>query len=780
MRFTLCWSVILCAGGALVAASPSPYPLPLGGGEGRVRGSAPVKSGKGWAYQAPVRPSVPRVQNAAWVRNPIDAFIAARHEAKGLRPASEANRTALIRRVTFDLTGLPPTPAAVEAFVNDPAPDAYEKVVDRLLASPRHGERWALYWLDLVRFAESDGFRADEPRPHAWRYRDYVIQAFNSDKPFDRFLSEQLAGDELYPGDAAALVATAFLRHFPDEFNARNLDQRRQEILNDITDTTAQVFLGLTYGCARCHDHKYDPIPQKDYYRLQAFFAAFSPRDDMVLGGRQELAQYEARLRTWEEKTSDLRQRMAELEAPYREKLSARDKSKFARELQDAYDTPPEKRTPYQQQIAELVAKQVQVNRDLMAKAMKPEVRKEWQKLDSGLAEFASLKPPPLSRTIGLTDIGPVAPPTHLLKRGNWRHKGEEVKPGFLSIIDSRTPTLPEPAPDAPTTGRRSVLAKWLTRPDHPLTARVLVNRLWQVHFGRGIVATPSDFGEQGDPPTHPELLDWLAREFVERGWSLKSMHRLMVTSATYRQAARLRNADFGLRNEDPSANPQSAIRNPQLVDPDNKLLWRMNRKRLEGEALRDAMLATADLLNIRMGGPSVFPELPAEMGTPRGRWPVSADPAERNRRSVYVFAKRNLRYPLFGAFDAPDGNEPCARRHVSTNAPQALMLLNGKLTQDVARALAARVLSETRGESASVVDRAYRLTLGRGPDARERTLSADFLDRQEALLRERLARREPVALPASAPPGTEPARGAAVVDLCHVLLNLNEFAYVD
>jgi hypothetical protein len=745
---------------------------------------------KPWAFSAPVWPAVPRVVSAGWVRNPIDAFIAARLEAKGLRPSPEADRRTLIRRVTFDLTGLPPTPEEVEAFVRESAARpqaAYEKLVDRLLASPRHGERWALYWLDLVRFAESDGFKADDPRPTAWRYRDYVIGALNQDKPYDRFVREQLAGDELYPGDPDALIATAFNRHYPDEYNARNLEQRRQEILNDMTDTTAQVFLGLTVGCARCHDHKFDPISQKDYYRLQAFFSGYRAPDDLVLNRPEEVAAYRERLRVWEEKTDAVRRQMGELEAPYRRKLSGRDKSKFARELQDAYDTPPEKRTPLQHQLADMLARQVRVNTGQMTKAMKPEVRKEWQALSKQLTAFDALRPRPLAVTMGLTDVGPVAPATYLLKRGNMHNKGALVQPGFLSAIDPGPVTI-TPPPGAKSTGRRGALARWLTRPDHPLTARVLVNRLWQHHFGRGLVGTPSDFGEQGERPTHPELLDWLAREFVERGWSMKALHRLMVTSATYRQTSQLRIADRGLRIEGPSSraasplpsNPQSAIRNPQSVDPDNRLLWRMNRRRLEGEALRDAMLSASGLLNLTMGGPSVFPELPKELGVPRGGWAVTPDAHARNRRSVYVFVKRNLRYPLFGAFDAPDANETCARRHVSTNAPQALMLLNGKLTQEIAQAFAARVLREAGNERTAILDRVYRLALGRSPAAREAGLAAAFLDRQTALLRARLDQKAAVALPVPVPAAVDPAFAGAVVDLCHVLLNVNEFAYVD
>lgn len=718
-----------------------------------------VAADKPWAYQSPARSPLPAVKNAAWVRNAVDAFILARLEAKGLSPSPAADPAVLIRRLSFDLTGLPPTPEEVAAFVNDPSPDTYEKLVDRLLASPRYGEHWAMYWLDLVRFAESDGFKADDPRPQAWRYRDYVIRALNTDKPYDRFLKEQLAGDELYPGNLEALVATGFNRHYAEEYNAVNLEQRRQEILNDMTDTTTQVFLGLTVGCARCHDHKYDPIKQEDYYRIQAFFAGYYPVD-VPFAEPAEVAKHRQQEHEWQERTAELRQRMNALEDPLFKQLSNRRRLRFPKEYQDLLDIPESQRTPFQQQLALMVEKQVQIGRDEVVKAMKPEVREQWQGLAKQMDEFTRLKPTPLPGAMAITDVRATAPPTFLLRRGEWRLRDHEVAPGYLSAIDDRHATIASSS--STSSGRRTALAEWLTRPDHPLTGRVMMNRLWQQHFGRGIVGTPSDFGVQGDAPTHPELLDWLARDFVDSGWSLKAMHRLLVTSATYRQVSQPRN------DESKSG-----------IDPDNQMLWRMNRRRLEGEALRDAMLSVSGQLNPKAGGPSVYPELPTELGKAGGKWPVSADVGERNRASIYVFVKRNLRYPLFDTFDAPDRNVTCARRHISTTAPQALMLLNSKITLDFARAFATRALAESR-DPAAVIDRTYGLALGRRPDAEERRRMADFLQRQTELLRPRLSDKNPPLRPTAAPADCDPAYGAAVVDLCHSILNLNEFMYVD
>jgi hypothetical protein len=708
-----------------------------------------------WSFQKVKRTDPRAVQDAAWARNPIDTFILAKLESKGLRPNPAADRITLLRRVSFDLIGLPPTPEETQVFLADTSPDAYEKAVDRLLDSPQYGERWARHWLDLARYAESEGFKSDETRPNAWRYRDYVIQAFNSDKPYDRFVQEQIAGDELFPHDPQAHIATAFNRHYPDESNARNLMQRRQEILNDVTDTAGSVFMGLTYGCARCHNHKFDPILQADYYRLQAFFANTAADDAVPVWSEDRVAAHRKKLAEWEAQTDGIRKEIAALLESPRQALIKELFDKYPPEIQAAIVKPASERNPFEWQMYYKAKPYLEFDDETASKKLRAGDRKKYELLRAELARFDGINPGELPVGIGMKDLGRVAPATHVLAVGVYDAKQEEVEPGFLTILDPNPPRIVAPH-GIESTGRRAALARWLTDPDNPLPARVMVNRIWHYHFGRGLVGTPSDFGIMGERPSHPELLDWLASEFVRGGWGMKRMHRLIVTSNTYRQVSTFQAA-------------------AAKADPSNRLLWAFPRQRLEGEVIRDASLRVAGLLNMKMGGPSVFPELPDGMPPPRGGWKLSTA-EERNRRSIYIFVRRNARYPMLETFDMPDTHESCARRMVTTTAPQALTMLNNKVSLDWARAFAAEVLSV--GEPARQIERAYLLAYARAPDSFEKDTVASFLHKQRSLIAGRAARGEKLALPEAVPAGIEPAYAAAMVDFCHMLLNSNEFVY--
>jgi hypothetical protein len=599
-----------------------------------------------WAFVKPARPSIPAVPDRSSVSNPIDSFIVSKLVSEGLSLAPEADRATLLRRLSFDLIGLPPSPAEVEQFLGDSAPDAYERQVERLLASPHFGERSAQRWLDLARFAETDGFEFDQARPNAWRYRDWVIGALNGDMPYDRFVRLQLAGDEIAPADPSAFVATGFNRCYPDMVDLNDQGLRRNNALNDITETTGLVFLGLTIGCARCHDHKTDPIRQRDFYAIKAFFTPARFRDDYPLA------------------------------------------SPTAREQHETSKLPAER---------------------------------------NAHSPHAS----------GVDETGPAAPATYLWRRGEYGVRGPEVEPAFpRALCSSDAEAEAHPISTPRSTGRRTALADWLVRPDHPLTARVMVNRLWQRHFGRGLVASTSDFGTMGDEPAHPELLDWLATRFIDEGFSMKAITRLIVTSRTYRQTARRR---------DPAC---------IAADPDNILFWRQNRRRLDGESIRDALLAVSGRLNSAMGGPSIFPELPAELKRLSSKgavWPVSPRLEDRERRSIYVFVRRNLRYPFFEVFDRPDTNASCPQRPVTTIAPQALTLLNNPITHEAARMLALRVVREAGADRDHQLARMGVIVLGRAPDQEERRLLREFLSRQGSLTQLALA-----------------------------LLNSNSFVYVD
>ncbi len=708
-----------------------------------------------WAYQPVNRGTPPDVKASAWARNPIDRFILTELEGIDFSPAPEASRVELIRRVTYDLTGLPPTPAEVQAFQGDRRTDAYERLVDRLLASPHFGERWGQHWLDLAHYADSNGFELDAERPDAWRYRDWVVRSLNEDMPYDRFVALQLAGDELGPGDREALIATGFGRCGPREVVGGNVipEVKRQSELTEITGTVGSVFLGLTVGCARCHDHKFDAIPTTDYYRLQAFFAA-SELDDVPIAGKAEAEAFAAAQKAVDRKAAPLRKQLAELEAPYRQSIRDRRLGMLSAEERTVVNTPAARRTPAQKRLAQGLETSLRVTWEDVAAAVAadPPVHQRREALKRAIEEIQRSLPRPPAHAMALVDHGSTSTETFVLRRGDYRNRGPKVEPrppGVL-LASHRNLAFTEksivPAPGK--TGRRAALARWLTAPDNPLTARVIVNRLWQGHFGRGIVASPSDFGVRGEPPTHPELLDWLASELVRNGWRLKPIHRLMVTSSTYRQSSRPRH-DLAAE------------------DPENSLLGRMNRRRLDAEGLRDAMLAVCGELNPKAEGPGVLAPLEKEVESlifteaeVVDLWPEDPDPAEHRRRSLYLFRKRNVRYPLLESFDAPDTQTACPRREASTHALQALNLLNGEFSSGCAQALARRVLADVPDEP-DRIRRLYRIVLAREPTGAERDRALAFLKSQAGRVEGPSSHLE------------------AWADLALAMLNCNEFLYV-
>jgi hypothetical protein len=680
-----------------------------------------------WAWTKPERPKVPAVAGAQ-PANPIDCFIRAKLEGAKLAPAAPAPREQLIRRATYDLTGLAPAPDEIDAFLNDKSPGAWARVVDRLLASPQYGERWGRHWLDLARYADTNGYEFDEPRPDAWRYRDYVIKSFNADKPFDRFVLEQLAGDEAFPGNPEALVATGFNLLGPDMTDASDQAQRRLNTLNDMTDTAGLAFLGMTVACARCHDHKFEPIPQTDYFRLQAFFTPAAFRRDLPVSTPTDAKAHATATAAYLELTKETRNSLVAIEGPHRTKLYDAKFAKLPPDVQAAHRTAPEKRTGGQLELVAQSEAKLAVTDAEVAKLLTADEKAKVDELRARLKTFDAKKPPAPPVAMGLTDRPGPPPKTFLLERGELANKGAEVQPGFLTTL---VPGAKDAAiePVSGSTGRRLALARWVASKDNPLTARVIVNRLWQHHFGRGIVSTPSDFGVRGARPTHPELLDWLACELVEGEWKLKRMHRLMLLSETYQQSAVHKDA--------------------VASDPDNKLFSRAIRKRLEGEAVRDSLLAISGRLNPRAGGPGVvLPHVSKAAGGSRPV-PVTTDAKEHARRSVYLFSRRNFRDPFLEAFDLPDSNLSCPKREKSTTAPQALALLNSPEAMTASKALAERLTNEAKTEGERIT-LAYRLVLGRSPSPKETERATAFL------------------------------KDSPLSELCRALFNLNEFVYLD
>lgn len=675
-----------------------------------------------WSFQAVKRIKAPDIAGDWPIQNDVDRFLAARLQTEGLQFSPAADKQTLIRRATFDLHGLPPTPEEVAAFVADESAEAYERLINRLLDSPRYGERWSRHWLDLVRYAESDGYKQDDYRPTAWRYRDYVISSLNADKPYNQFIREQLAGDEIAPDDPQAIVATAYLQLGIYEYNQRDVPTQWHSILNEITDVTADVFLGQGLQCARCHDHKFDPLLQKDYYRLRAFFAAYSPQTSAPVASSAEKAAYAEKLAAWEAKTADIRREMDSLEQPFRDAVANDAIKKFPDDMRGVLEKKAEDRSPDEQQLYDLAWRQVVLETDKIdfSKKLKDDQLARWQELKTQLAEFDKEKPQPLPTTIAGSDIGPLAPPTLIPGKRN----AEPVEPGPLSVLDPRPTTIPTPPADARTTGRRKALAEWIANESNPLTARVMVNRVWQYHFARGLVGTSSDFGHLGELPSHPELLDYLASEFVDSGWSLKKLHQLLMTSHAYRQSSQ--------------ANPAGTTK-----DPLNRLVWRQSVRRLDAEQIRDAILAATGELKLDAGGPSVDVKEP--------------------RRTIYTKQFRNRRDALLDVFDVPDGIASTPQRNVTTTPLQSLLLINNPWMIERAKALA-RHVNQNGPDDKALAQMLFQRLLARSPTEEEQTRIADFLRQGKDRFSDK--------------PGE--ARQNAVADLCHILLNANEFLFVD
>jgi len=827
-----------------------------------------------WAFQKPKAAAPPNVSDSAWAKHPVDAFIRAKLDQAKLTPAAPAAKAALLRRITYDLTGLPPSPSDVEAFLSDASPKAYENVVDRLLASPRFGEKWARHWLDVVRYADTNSFERDGPKPNAWRYRDYVIRAFNSDKPYDRFVMEQLAGDELPDGGNDGLIATGYYRLglWDDEPADRLLAQ--YDVFDDIITTTGQGFLGLTINCARCHDHKIDPIPAREYYSFVAFFQNLTPNgypspqtEQPIFTDAAARATYDAAVEDHRKKIDDTQAQLTAIEREFREKLARNDTTPEAPDLDDVEykfyrdtwnqlpnfdDLKPETvakaERPYfdistatrefsfgfvftgdlkvpadaeytflldsddgsrlsidgeqillhdgihgvgdpksakvslkagrrkirvdyfqgpsgdkglylswsgpgftQRHLSapsekgrnarrrDLVAAMKESGRELLGKAR----YEEYQQLTKQQEELRR-NPPATDKALCVTEHGPNAPETFIFRRGNPQSPGDKVVPAFLSSLGGGQATVPTPSPVAKSSGRRLALAQWIASPDNPQTARVMVNRIWQHLFGRGIVRSPNNFGLLGDRPTHPELLDWLAIRFMDEGWHVKSLIKLIVLSNTYQMSSEANTAALE-------------------KDPLNNLFWRHDMRRLNAEELRDSILAVSGNLSLKQFGPGIFPEISEEVkagqSKPGEGWGRSS-PDDAARRSIYVFVKRSLPLPMLSDFDFPDTDTSCAARFATTPPTQALGMLNGKFMNDQAVVFADRLKKDVPEDLTAQIQRAYFLTTGHVAD--------EAVVQRGRQLIEAMQQKHQVTA------------DRALTLFCLMTLNLNEFLYLD
>jgi hypothetical protein len=761
------WAAPVTAAAATTAAAPKPASSALAALE--TMAISPEQRNY-WAFKLPVQAPLPVVSPD--LENPVDRFLESARAKKGLTAAPRADRRTLIRRAYLDLTGLPPAPAQVVAFVEDKSENAWEKVIDELLASPHYGERWGRHWLDVARYADSNGFEQDYDKPNAWRYRDYVVKAFNQDKPYNQFLREQIAGDELDWKTQETLIATGFLRAGPRVlFREKDNPERRWDYVDDLIATVGRGVLGLTVNCARCHNHKFDPISQKDYYSLAASLNGWV-EIEVPLGPRAEVEAYTKANKDIDAKVAALRDRIAKIEAPSREKVRAEYiKKEYPPNVQAAVFKPEAERTPGEQLLATQVLTGGGGTIIEVEKLMSPDELAQTKELRAQVSALQKQRPKPLPMAEIITDgdwrftpngrgdetIGcpkcrlPPAdrpngtflpegperyepPPTYFLVRGDPESHGSLMKPGFVGVATYGNPPTEIPRPDGRTSGRRLALAEWLGSQQNPLTARVAVNRVWSHHFGRGIVATLDNFGKMGELPTNQELLDWMAVEFMNRGWSFKQLHRLIMTSEAYQMSAAF---DHG---------------GNVTKDPENDLLWRFRAQRLDAETIRDTMLAVSGNINLAMGGPAVFPNVPdaiLDTEKTKGTWRNEPEGPNAWRRSIYVYQRRSLPFPMFETFDHPDMNLSAAQRNVSTVPTQALTLLNNPFVLRQAELLAQRITSQAPDDVATQIDLGYQYALGRPATDLEKSLAAATV------------------------------KSKSLVDFTHVLLNLSEFLYM-
>jgi hypothetical protein len=714
------------------------------------------------------------------VRTPIDAFVLQKLEASHLKPSPDADRAAFIRRATLDVWGLIPSPEEVKAFVADRSPDAYDKLVDRLLASPRYGERQARRWLDLARYADSTGFEGDQTRPNMWRYRDYVIDAFNQDKPFDLFVKEQIAGDELAPKDPRSLIATGFLAGYPDNRNSRDMIERKYQITTDMTDTVGTVFLAQTVGCARCHNHKFDRLSQKEYYQLQSFFANTSEVSNIPAPvGPQEL-EYQKAQKAYEEASQEVRAQRKAIFDSIKEPVIKYQKERYLTDTRDAIFKPEKEWTPLDRWVNHrwqnvTAGSDYEVDRYLRETAQfeleetgyKNEAKlatlERYRALTKDLGKFNALRPAKGSdRISAMTELGhPDAPPTYVLFVGNHERPLEEVQPGFpAAIANGEQPVI---VPSATSSGRRTALANWIASPRNPLTARVYANRVWAQYFGHGIVETVSNFGKAGAKPTHPELLDYLADRFVTQGWSVKKLHREILLSSVYRQSSDYREDAY-------------------TIDPENKLLGVFPRQRLEAEEIRDSLLVAAGKLEDTVGGPSVFAPVPKNLNAAYASlWPVSKDPHDHNRRSLYVFTRRSVAYPMLDAFNMASPQQAHSKREVTTTPLQALTLYNDDQVFQWSQTLAGRVIREAGSDESAQFDRLYEILFARTPTKQEKAVLQSFLESHDKVIAGKASDGKlAIALPVGVKAESlqNPLRQSAFVDLVHTVVNSNDFAY--